>query len=91
MNNGVHLFPRIFIQTHYHGFLCVQEIHKIIVLLLVVWTKFGVLHCGKNVEWVVFENMMFRRIFEAKREDVIGRQKIIARSFIICDVLHRLL
>jgi hypothetical protein len=35
--------------------------------------------------------MMFRRIFEAKREDVIGRQKIIARSFIICDVLHRLL
>jgi hypothetical protein len=36
----------------------------------------------------VFENVMLRGIFVAKREEVIGRQNIIARNFIICDVLH---
>jgi hypothetical protein len=37
-----------------------------------------------------FENRILRRIFEPRREEVTGRQKIITRSFIIFDVHHRL-
>jgi hypothetical protein len=37
-----------------------------------------------------FENRMLRRIYEPRREEVTGRQeKIITRSFIICDVHNR--
>jgi len=50
-------------------------------LLFCVGVKLGRSHCGRNVDWGVFENRVLRRIFGPKRDEVTGERRKLPNEF----------